>query len=186
MENPNLSRYNIVDLILNEIQNEIQTEIQNEGTESGETGNCPASKEFIDSLDLMEITEEEKTCSICLEEFTLGEKCFKLPCKDHPHFFHGEKENCMGIKKWLQKSNTCPVCRTEFPKENESGNRPAMNEPVGEPPGEERIRQIDESLRNLMGNILNSNIRILNPQDIIEMEEQRQLDAAIQASLEEQ
>ena len=34
--------------------------------------------------------------------------------------------------------------------------------------------------------ILNNNIRILSPQEIIEMEEQRQLEAAIQASLEEQ
>ena len=79
MENPNLSRYNIVDLILNEIQteiqNEIQTEIQNEGTESGETGTCPASKEFIDSLDLMEITEEEKTVKCC--SFGFSKRCQK-------------------------------------------------------------------------------------------------------------
>ena len=185
MENPNIRRYNIVEFILNEIQNELQNELNIGGQNSEEITTCPASKEFIDSLEEVEITEEDKTCSVCLEEFTLGEKCFKLPCKDHPHFFHGEKENCMGIQKWLQKSNTCPVCRTEFPKENEPvDDRPAVDEP-GEP-GEERIREIDESLRNLMGNILNSNIRILNPQEIIEMEEQRQLEAAIQASLEDQ
>ena len=38
----------------------------------------------------------------------------------------------------------------------------------------------------MLNSILNRRITILNPQEIIEMEEQRQLDEAIQASLEDQ
>ena len=182
MEDPDTRRFNIIDIILNEIQGQINREIQMEDT--GELIVTPASNEFIDSLEEIEIVEEDKTCSICLEEFKIGDKCFKLPCKDHPHYFHNEKDNCMGIKKWLYKSNTCPICRTEFPKDT-TGN---LNEENGEPVGteEDTIRQLDDNVRNLMRNILSSNIIILNPQEIIEMEEQRQLDVAVQASLEDQ
>ena len=87
----------------------------------------------------------------------------------------------MGIKKWLEKSNTCPICRTEFPHEE----RIRENEDNGENV-QRNILEIDDRMRQLMGNILTNNIRILSPQEVIEMEEQRQLEEAIQASLEEQ
>ena len=76
-----------------------------------------ASGEFIESLKEVSIDKENITCSICLEEFKKGEKCIELPCKDNCHYFHKGNDNCPGIIEWLQKSNTCPLCRTEFPKE---------------------------------------------------------------------
>lgn len=172
MELPH-GNFNIVSFILNGLGNELN-EIINQETENEPKR---ASKEFIDSLEEIEIKEKNQTCSICLEDFELGEKCIQLPCKDHKHLFHSEKENCMGIKKWLEKSNTCPICRTEFPHE------------VNNPDNQEihiNLNEIDNRMRQLMGNILNNNIRVLSPQEVIEMEEQRQLEAAIQASLEEQ
>lgn len=75
-----------------------------------------ASIEFINSLKETIIDQENITCSICLEEFKKGDKCIKLPCSN-PHYFHASNENCPGIIEWLNKSNTCPLCRTEFPKE---------------------------------------------------------------------
>lgn len=172
---------NFISLILNGMVDELNAEY-NGGQDTNVRG---ASKEFIDSLEeieITEITEEGKTCSICLEDFKIGEKYIELPCKDHKHSFHSEKDNCMGIKKWLEKSNTCPVCRTEFPHEsNIRGDGPNMEREV-----EIDLREIDDRMRQLMGNILSNNIRILSPQQVIEMEEQRQLEAAINASLGEQ
>ena len=79
-----------------------------------------ASGEFISSLKELPIDKENITCSICLEEFKKGEKCIELPCKDNHHYFHSGNDNCPGIIEWLNKSNTCPLCRTEFPKERET------------------------------------------------------------------
>ena len=114
-----------------------------------------------------------------MDDFKKGEKCLKLPCKENEHFFHDEGENCTGIKKWLSKQNTCPICRTEFPMENNTNN-------TNNTDNTDNIYEIDNGIRQLMGNILMNSIRVLNPQEIIENEEQRQLEEAIQASLEEQ
>jgi hypothetical protein len=47
--------------------------------------------------------EAKTQCSVCWDDFTLGEEVRKLVCD---HFFH---ENC--IVPWLQLHATCPVCR---------------------------------------------------------------------------
>lgn len=47
-----------------------------------------------------------KSCVICLENFKTGERYMTLPCF---HFFH---EKC--AKKWLKKSNKCPICLLEI------------------------------------------------------------------------
>eukprot|EP01006_Ploeotia_vitrea_P062774 TRINITY_DN84380_c0_g1_i1.p1 TRINITY_DN84380_c0_g1~~TRINITY_DN84380_c0_g1_i1.p1 ORF type:complete len:697 (+),score=43.24 TRINITY_DN84380_c0_g1_i1:21-2111(+) len=46
---------------------------------------------------------QETTCSICIVDFEVGDRCRLLPC-DHP--FH---QAC--IDDWLERSNTCPNCR---------------------------------------------------------------------------
>ena len=208
--------YNIINFILQELNNEFHNinNVLNEelnvniNRDINTNVPCRASEEFIDSLQEIEITEEGKTCYICLEDFEIGEKCIELPCKDHKHLFHNEKETCDGIKKWLEKSNTCPVCRSEFPQ----GTRtfPETAETAGRGDLPENLINRDNNFHNIITSpniinhnpdemytinrtrnsniirILNNNIRILSPQEIIEMEEQRQLEAAIQASLEEQ
>ena len=81
------------------------------------------SEEFVNTLEEVNVTqdmlEQGLECSICLEAFKENDKCVKLPCTDHPHYFHygHEGSECSGIKPWLQRNNTCPVCRTEFPME---------------------------------------------------------------------
>ncbi|KAL6033473.1 hypothetical protein STEG23_035563 [Scotinomys teguina] len=78
-----------------------------------EVANPPASKESIDALPEILVTEDhgavgqEMCCPICCSEYVKGEVATELPCH---HYFH---KPCVAI--WLQKSGTCPVCRCMFP-----------------------------------------------------------------------
>ena len=91
-----------------------------------ERAHPPACEQFVNTLEEVSVTEEMVSkgleCAICMETFKENEKCVKLPCTDHPHYFHRGQEGseCSGIKPWLQRNNTCPVCRTEFPMEQQS------------------------------------------------------------------
>ena len=49
---------------------------------------------------------EEKLCTICIEDFEEGNSCIKLKCG---HIFH---ENC--ISDWVKYNPQCPVCRVEI------------------------------------------------------------------------
>ncbi|KAJ8631759.1 hypothetical protein MRB53_025082 [Persea americana] len=51
----------------------------------------------------MKPSEDELTCSICLEQVNMGELIRSLPCL---HQFHA---NC--IDPWLRQQGTCPVCK---------------------------------------------------------------------------
>ena len=125
--------------------------------------------------DWVENTKENVTCSLCLEEIQLNQKCIELPCKDYSHIFCADNKNCPGILTWFKKSNSCPVCRTEFPhKLNEESN------------GEEESNREEEN-----ENIITTNgpllIQFINRRvdipGIIRREEQRQLEFALQASI---
>lgn len=48
-------------------------------------------------------TEDELTCTVCLEQVNVGEIVRSLPCL---HQFHA---NC--IDPWLRQQGTCPVCK---------------------------------------------------------------------------
>ncbi|KAJ4719990.1 E3 ubiquitin-protein ligase SDIR1 [Melia azedarach] len=48
-------------------------------------------------------TEDELTCTVCLEQVNVGETVRSLPCL---HQFHA---NC--IDPWLRQQGTCPVCK---------------------------------------------------------------------------
>ncbi|KAK2713667.1 E3 ubiquitin-protein ligase RNF126-like isoform X2 [Artemia franciscana] len=79
-------------------------------------GPPPMSKEKIKDLETVEITErqvsESLQCSVCWEDYKLGESVRKLPCE---HLFHND---C--IVPWLELHGTCPVCRKSFVEEGES------------------------------------------------------------------
>ena len=156
--------------------------------------------EFIDSLEEIENQEENLTCSICIDEFKIGEKCIKLPCKDNPHYFHRGNDTCPGIIEWLKKSNTCPICRYEFPKEEVEPNvariiiqrdpENADAEPDLEPDGDALDEagpdnaMVEEVFPELQRRPTIFEARLLNI--ILEREEQRQIDLAIQESLNTQ
>ncbi|XP_022632470.1 E3 ubiquitin-protein ligase SDIR1-like [Vigna radiata var. radiata] len=64
----------------------------------------PAVEKPIDTL-LKKSTmlQTGRCCCICLDEFDLNAERYTLPCQ---HFFH---QKC--ITRWLQTSQTCPMCR---------------------------------------------------------------------------
>jgi len=153
-QNININILNILNSIIQELNNDLEQVVENQGNQ--EDNYKPATKEFIDSLEEVEIDRDDITCSICLEEFKKGEKCIRLPCQE-PHYFHTNNENCLGIKKWLEKSNTCPMCRTEFPC-------------VEAPRLEINVEEIDQRLETVLNGILQRqgaplprHIHILNP-----------------------
>ncbi|XP_057814498.2 uncharacterized protein LOC131028262 [Cryptomeria japonica] len=47
-------------------------------------------------------------CSICTEPFQLGEDARQMPCHES-HIFH---THC--LLRWLESSNSCPICRTRL------------------------------------------------------------------------
>jgi len=64
------------------------------------------------------------SCSICLEDFVIGEKLIKLPCT---HYFHPD---C--IKPWLtERQPTCPLCKANV-KSDINSKRRRLNTPDGE------------------------------------------------------
>ncbi|XP_043471351.1 E3 ubiquitin-protein ligase RNF181-like isoform X2 [Leptopilina heterotoma] len=72
----------------------------------------PASKEAVKNLTETKITERNKQCPVCLKEFEIENLAKTMPCK---HSFHKE---C--ILPWLEKTNSCPLCRHELPTDDEN------------------------------------------------------------------
>ena len=66
--------------------------------------------EQVDQIPNTTVTREqvndEALCSVCYEDFTLGETVLQLPCK---HCFHS---NC--VITWIRsrRKNTCPYCNS--------------------------------------------------------------------------
>ncbi|KAK6116857.1 hypothetical protein DH2020_049387 [Rehmannia glutinosa] len=82
-------------------------------TDSGVPRVPPASKEVVAKLPVNIVTEEvlvklgkDAVCSICQENLVVDDKMQELPCK---HMFHPP---C--LKPWLDKHNSCPICRHEL------------------------------------------------------------------------
>lgn len=98
--------------ILSELINQIRTQ-QEEGSEH------PTSKEALNRLKDFKMDEsrckkaegklELPNCIVCVSDIEIGASTLMLPCA---HMFHSQ---C--VKIWLEKHNTCPVCRFELPKQ---------------------------------------------------------------------
>ncbi|XP_004715945.1 E3 ubiquitin-protein ligase RLIM [Echinops telfairi] len=75
------------------------------------------TKEQIDNLAMRSFGENDalKTCSVCITEYTEGNKLRKLPCS-HEYHVH-----C--IDRWLSENSTCPICRRAVLT---SGNRESV------------------------------------------------------------
>lgn len=166
-----------------------------------DTNNNGVSEEFKNNLEELVADEEfikkDKQCSICLEDFRLGDKYIRLPCQteneDEKHIFHSGNDTCSGIKPWLERNNTCPMCRTEFPKEN------ALVGPLFETITFHTLPPINNIMREDFNDIIHENIPIPDPNDldnsisnmitnyineIEESNEQRDIQLAIEASLQ--
>jgi len=162
--NFNTPPHNFIQMLNSIVQNNniiLRTEIININNES----NSGCSEEYINNLEEFivddEILKKGLQCSICLEDFKLNDKYIALDC-DEPHIFHSGCETCSGIKEWLKINNTCPMCRKEFPTNSENNN--SLPNP--------------NALENRISNIITNYIN-----EIEETNEQRELQMAIEASL---
>ncbi|KAI3985258.1 hypothetical protein MKX01_039503 [Papaver californicum] len=79
----------------------------------------PASKEVVANLPTIIVTEETlmrlgigTECAVCSESLVINDKMQELPCK---HLFHP-----LCLMPWLDKHNSCPVCRHELPTDNQA------------------------------------------------------------------
>jgi hypothetical protein len=83
-------------------------------TEVTENPAPPASQAAVASLSHASIqpcdAARSSKCPVCLLLFDVDEEVVLMPCK---HRFH---EGC--IIPWLQKTNSCPVCRHELPTDD--------------------------------------------------------------------
>tara|TARA_B000000532_G_scaffold220547_1_gene195062 strand:+ start:779 stop:1402 length:624 start_codon:yes stop_codon:yes gene_type:complete len=162
--------------------------------------NSGCSEEFLNNLKEFKVDGEflkkDLQCSICLDNFKLNDKCIILDCNEDKHIFHKGNENCSGIKTWLERNNTCPMCRTEFPKEDDIPEEEDNDIPDLENIFDINIPDNDNNDEN--DENPNINIPIINPNDldnritdiitnyineIEENNEQRDIQMAIQASL---
>ncbi|KAI3851389.1 hypothetical protein MKX03_002444 [Papaver bracteatum] len=51
-------------------------------------------------------------CDVCSENLVINDKMQEFPCK---HLFHP-----LCLMPWLEKHNSCPVCRHELPTDNQA------------------------------------------------------------------
>jgi len=165
--NFNSPPHNFIQMLNSIVQNNniiLRTEIININNITEES-NRSCSEEYINNLEETDVDEEllkkKLQCSICLEDFKLNDKYIALDC-DEPHIFHSGCETCSGIKEWLKRNNSCPLCRKEFPMNSENNN--SLPNP--------------NALENRISNIITNYIN-----EIQETNEQRELQMAIEASL---
>lgn len=159
MENNDTSRpHPLFRLMMQSVMMIPSQNIEQISFERQKTRDSPCTQEFIDSLETLRINEEDienkLSCAICQEEFKLDEDVLELPCEPHKHYYHSNHSECDGILPWLQKNNTCPICRFEFPKEEVEGEEEEDSEPSIDSEEHQnnldRIRQIEELIMNNM------------------------------------
>lgn len=73
----------------------------------------PASKEVVKNLPEKVVSKDDECCTICIKPNEEENEVFLvLPCK---HNFH---RSC--ILPWLEKTNSCPLCRQELLTDDEN------------------------------------------------------------------
>ncbi|ELT93759.1 hypothetical protein CAPTEDRAFT_170762 [Capitella teleta] len=81
---------------------------------SGEKKAPPASKKVVEDLPKIPVSPADVSkntqCPICRADFELGETMLQMPCNHHFH------SSC--INPWLERTNSCPVCRHELPTDD--------------------------------------------------------------------
>ncbi|XP_052889233.1 E3 ubiquitin-protein ligase Iruka isoform X1 [Anopheles moucheti] len=88
------------------------------------TGPPPLEKERIAQIPTVTINEEQVEkklqCSVCFEDFVVGESVRKLPCL---HVYH---DPC--IIPWLELHGTCPICRNSLTPEDSHGGAQSQSQ----------------------------------------------------------
>ena len=174
----------------------------------------PLSKEYKEKLEKYVIKKSDigdLKCAICQDDFQEGETVIKLGCESHYFHMGEDKEKCCGIFPWFDENNTCPICRTEFPYDEEEEEEEVLEEVLEEQEVlEEEVLEEQEVLESPRLIRLNPFFQAIirnqleeeqeehesinhNPESLIdliqntlsEVIEERQLEEAIQRSLDE-
>jgi hypothetical protein len=66
-------------------------------------GGNPNALDMLHSFTVTDSKMTTESCTICMDNYEMGEKVVPLPCL---HFFH---KNC--VSKWLASHQVCPLCR---------------------------------------------------------------------------
>ncbi|KAF6828383.1 RING finger domain-containing protein [Colletotrichum plurivorum] len=80
----------------------------------------PATEDALGKLERKKVDEKmlgpdgKTECTICIDDFNVGDDVAVLPCK---HWFH---DAC--VVMWLKEHNTCPICRTPIEEPSGSNN----------------------------------------------------------------
>ncbi|KYB24961.1 E3 ubiquitin-protein ligase Iruka isoform X1 [Tribolium castaneum] len=119
------------------------------------TGPPPVSKEVIDALPVINVKSDQVDaklqCSVCWEDFQLGENVRQLPCT---HIYH---EPC--IRPWLELHGTCPICRQNLVNDEQSNsdsNQDSGGSSTGGQDTLNAIRNILQPAHNTSSNLENS------------------------------
>ena len=152
------------------IMNEEEMDIEQRSFDEQKSTETPTKKEYLDQLQTKIVTkqmvDDNECCCICQDVLNEGQEAYVLPCN---HMFHtGGGDICNGIKRWLEKNNTCPICRELLPAEDviETNDSDDTNESdetnmtnyINETNENVETNEIDERL-NMFNSIIN-NIRI--------------------------
>ncbi|ERM99716.1 E3 ubiquitin-protein ligase SDIR1 [Amborella trichopoda] len=96
------------ELIVAETENEGLLRVLEASRQEDHRPPRPASRVAVESLARVDIgAQEEVLCTICIVEINADARA--LPCS---HKYH---ESC--ILKWLELSNSCPICRYQLPED---------------------------------------------------------------------
>eukprot|EP00252_Welwitschia_mirabilis_P000291 TRINITY_DN1032_c0_g1_i2.p1 TRINITY_DN1032_c0_g1~~TRINITY_DN1032_c0_g1_i2.p1 ORF type:complete len:239 (+),score=6.54 TRINITY_DN1032_c0_g1_i2:295-1011(+) len=80
-------------------------------------GPPPASQASVEALENVRISAKDAIgqCAVCKDDFELGKEATRMPCL---HVYHSD---C--ILPWLERHNSCPVCRFEMPTDDPAYDR---------------------------------------------------------------
>ena len=187
-ENNNENPQRMVQLIIPPLNN-VDDEIINRTFTEQEIIKKPISKDFLETLEKKEIDKEDidndNNCSICMDKFKLNDNVLILPCGEQKHYFHCDySETCSGILPWLKENNTCPICRYEFPLDDDTNDDDTNDDDTND------YNTLSEDVQptpinNIFQHINNMMTRVIEEERSNILNEEEELQRAILNSIEE-
>jgi len=154
--------------LLQQNENAFQVFFQMQQDNEQQVHTRPTANAVLHSAPTVKVTEYDlengsDECSVCLEKFALDESALRIPCG---HLFH---QDC--VRKWLQSSNQCPVCRYELPTDDAEYEQGRCERARNQKPrlkAQDLSRRSVQELKYLAHHFGVSIVGCLEKQDVIE------------------